>query len=152
MSHITIDTEKCVRCGDCADLCPVRVYSHTTPPCQNACPIGTDAEGYLSLIAQGDFEAALALNRRVNPLPLTVGRICSHPCESKCHRDQVDEPIAICSLKRFVGDVELQKGAHRAPARLPQTRADKVAVVGSGPAGLAAAQTLAAMGYPVTIF
>ena len=82
MSHITIDTEKCVRCGDCADLCPVRVYSHTTPPCQNACPIGTDAEGYLSLIAQGDFEAALALNRRVNPLPLTVGRICSHPCES----------------------------------------------------------------------
>jgi len=149
---ITIDTEKCVRCGDCARICPVRVYNRIVPPCQAACPIGTDAEGYLSLIVQGKFAEALALNRLVNPMPLTVGRICSHPCETKCHRGKVEEPIAICSLKRFVGDEEIRTGEHQSPAPAPRTHREKVAIVGSGPAGLAAAHSLALAGYPVTVF
>jgi NADH-quinone oxidoreductase subunit F len=108
-------------------------------------------QGYLSLIQQGRYQEALDLNRQVNPLPLTVGRVCTHPCESNCHRGTVDEPLAICSLKRFLGDEEL---AHP-PARQAQTATSgrrKVAVVGSGPAGLAAARDLAGLGYAVTIF
>jgi len=152
MTTIRLDVDRCVCCGDCAAICPVLVYRRVTPPCQAACPLGTDVEGYVSLIAQGKFAEALEVNRRVNPLPLTLGRVCTHPCETKCQRGAVDEPVAICQLKRFVGDRELAAGGRLAVARVAGTRPERVAIVGSGPAGLGAAQSLAAAGYGVTVF
>ena len=149
---IAIDANRCVCCGDCAAICPVSVYSQDPPPCQLACPINTDIQGYVSLVAQGKFAQALALNRQVNPLPLVCGHICTHPCEINCQRAQYNEPIAICSLKRFVGDYEREGNRYQPPGPLPKTRQDKVAIIGAGPAGLAAAYDLLRWGYPVTIF
>jgi NADPH-dependent glutamate synthase beta subunit-like oxidoreductase len=119
------------------------------PPCQAACPIHTDARGYISAIEKGDVETAIRINRQVNPLPAICGRICPRPCESVCRRGQVDEPIAIAMLKRFAADNA--KGRHllRKPDKFYNER---VAVIGSGPAGLAAAHDLALLGYGVTIF
>jgi len=152
MATIRLDVDRCVCCGDCAAICPVAVYRRIIPPCQTACPIGTDIEGYVSLIAQGKFAEALEVNRRVNPLPLTLGRVCTHPCETMCHRGMVDEPVAICQLKRFVGDQELLQGPRPPVNRSAGSRPERVAVVGSGPAGLGAAQVLATAGYGVTVF
>ena len=119
------------------------------PPCQAACPIHTDARGYISAIEKGDVETAIRINRQVNPLPSICGRICPRPCESVCRRGQVDEPIAIAMLKRFAADHT--KGLHlvQKPDKFYDER---VAVIGSGPAGLAAAHDLALLGYGVTIF
>ena len=149
MAKIKIDSEKCVGCGDCAFICPVFVYHREAPPCQLACPLDTDIQGYLSLIAQEKFADAYELVREVNPLPITTGRVCTRPCEYSCVRAEFDEPLAICSLKRFVTDYEwhLQKVL---PAR--RTKEERIAVIGSGPAGLAAAHDLAMLGYAVTVF
>lgn len=149
MAKILIDSEKCVFCGDCALICPVSVYNTQPPPCQIACPINTDVQGYLSLIAQGELTEAYEVVREVNPLPITCGRVCTRPCESKCNRAEIDEPIAICSLKRFVTDYERE---HKKPASAKRTKDEKVAIIGAGPAGLAAAHDLAKLGYGVTAF
>ena len=119
------------------------------PPCQAACPIHTDARGYISAIEKGDAETAIRINRMVNPLPAICGRICPRPCESVCRRGQIDEPIAIAALKRFAADNTKGLKLLRRPERLYD---EKVAVIGSGPAGLAAAHDLALLGYRVTIF
>jgi len=130
----------------------VLVYGEDTPPCQFNCPINTDVQGYLSLITQGKFEEALALNREVNPFPLICGRVCTHPCEAECIRAQYDEPVAICALKRFVGDYELRTERHQAQTPIAKTRSERVAIIGAGPAGLTAAHDLVKLGYPVTVF
>lgn len=120
------------------------------PPCKLACPILTDARDYIQLIAERKFAEAYDAVRRQNPLPGVCGRICTHPCEAACKRGQVDEPIAIAGLKRFSSDgpwSEAHQGA--APAEASGFR---VAVIGSGPAGLSAAHDLALMGHEVTIF
>ena len=120
------------------------------PPCQLACPILTDAREYIQLIAERRFEEAFASIRRLNPLPRVCGRICTHPCETACKRGQVDEPIAIPALKRFAADGPW-RGRYK--AIMPdKSTGHKVAVVGSGPAGLAAAHDLALLGHHVTIF
>ncbi|NWF52231.1 MAG: FAD-dependent oxidoreductase [Nitrospirae bacterium] len=123
--------------------------SKIIPPCQAACPIHTDVRGYISAIEKGDIEAAIKINRKVNPLPAVCGRICTRPCESVCRRGQVDEPVAIAWLKRFAADYT--KGI-----KIPQVREnnydEKVAVIGGGPAGLSSAYKLALYGYRVTIF
>ncbi|MBI2875996.1 MAG: FAD-dependent oxidoreductase [Candidatus Tectomicrobia bacterium] len=121
------------------------------PPCWAACPAGAKPHGYIALIAQGKFEQALSLFRKDNPLAGICGRVCPHPCERECERGKVDQPIAIAALKRFMADYELQHNPKR-PAPLPTTRTEKVAVVGSGPAGLIAAYHLRKMGYGVTLF
>jgi len=148
MAKITIDSEKCVCCGDCAFICPVFVYNREIPSCQLACPIGTDIQSYLSLIAQEKFAEAFEVLSAVNPLPVTTGRVCTKPCETECVRAGIDEPVAICSLKRFVTDYEPEL---KKPAPTCRTRAD-VAIIGAGPAGLAAAHDLAILGYGVTVF
>ena len=119
------------------------------PPCQAACPIHTDVRGYVSAIEKGDVETAIRINRQVNPLPAICGRICTRPCEDVCRRGQVDEPIAIASLKRFAADHT--KGL-KIIQRHENTYDEKVAVIGGGPAGLSAAYELSLLGYKVTIF
>jgi NADPH-dependent glutamate synthase beta subunit-like oxidoreductase/coenzyme F420-reducing hydrogenase delta subunit/ferredoxin len=120
------------------------------PPCKAACPILTDARDYIQLIAERKYEEAFVSIRKLNPLPRVCGRICTHPCEAACKRGQVEEPIAIAALKRFASDGPWAGGYKGV---LPGKRTGhKVAVVGSGPAGLAAAQDLALLGHDVTIF
>ena len=121
-------------------------------PCENTCPARCDAVGYTSLIAEGKYPEALNLIRLTMPLAGVCGRVCNHPCENMCKRGEIDEPIAISSLKRFASDWELQTGNMTPPTFLEKPKAERVAIVGAGPAGLNAAYHLGRRGYPVTIF
>ncbi|MDP3040963.1 MAG: electron transporter RnfB, partial [Deltaproteobacteria bacterium] len=77
-------------------------------PCQNACPADNNAWGYVTLISEGKFKEAIAVIKERNPFPQTMGRICFHPCETKCRREQAESPVAICALKRFAADYDLE--------------------------------------------
>ncbi len=118
-------------------------------PCKVTCPAGVNVHGYVALIRRGKFAEALQVILDRNPLPMICGRVCNHPCEEACLRGQIDEPVAIDALKRYVADNFLDQ------VPLPQVaerRPERVAVIGSGPGGLTAAHDLARLGYPVTIF
>jgi len=119
------------------------------PPCQAACPLRMEIREYVDLIAQGRMMEALKIIRDGNPFPSICAYVCTHPCEVACRRNQVDKPIAVRALKRFAvefgGDRMIQLEADT-------THTEKVAIVGSGPAGLAAAYYLRKLGYPATIF
>jgi NADPH-dependent glutamate synthase beta subunit-like oxidoreductase len=118
------------------------------PGCQAACPIGQDVRAYMRLIFEGRYREALEVIRDANPLPSVCGYVCHHPCERACMRGKVDDPLAIRSLKQFVADHD--DGNLTLPAR--ETLKDqKVAIIGSGPAALAAAYELAKKGYDVEI-
>lgn len=119
-------------------------------PCQLNCPARTDCQGYVGLIANGEFDSALKLIKETNPLPASIGRVCPHPCESACRRKNVEEPISIAQLKAFAADVNL-KGDAYIPECAPST-GKKVAVVGGGPAGLTIAQNLRKSGHEVSVF
>jgi NADPH-dependent glutamate synthase beta subunit-like oxidoreductase len=125
--------------------------SRPIPACWATCPMHVRAHGYIALIAQRKFKEALTLVRRDNPLPGVLGRICHHPCEGACERRRVDEPLAIAYLKRFVADYELKTDPVM-PSPAKRTRAEQVAILGSGPAGLNAAYHLVKQGYGVTVF
>ncbi|MBW2038595.1 MAG: NADH-quinone oxidoreductase subunit NuoF [Deltaproteobacteria bacterium] len=132
--------------------CPAVVCSALfKAPCQHACPIEQDVPGYLALIAAGRFDDALALIRQKNPFPGVCGRVCTHYCESKCRRGQLDEPIAISQLKRFPADFQ-RKRRIQTVTLISESREEKVAVIGSGPGGLTAAHDLAKRGYNVAVF
>jgi NADPH-dependent glutamate synthase beta subunit-like oxidoreductase/NAD-dependent dihydropyrimidine dehydrogenase PreA subunit len=137
-----------------ADLGPqvARIAKAGRAPCRTACPIGVNAQGYVALIAKGRHREALALVRDRNPLPGVCGRVCTHPCEAACRRGEVDEPVAICRLKRYAADLELSEKRPFAWPTPPVERGQRVAVVGSGPAGLAAAYELRRLGYRPTVF
>jgi DMSO reductase iron-sulfur subunit len=120
-------------------------------PCRLACPAGVNAEGYINLISEGNFKEAIALFRENNPFAGVLGRICTHPCEAECQRGKVDEPVAIRSLKRYMADYELGAGREK-ETPVEKTKEYRVAIIGSGPAGLACAYDLIKMGYPVTVF
>jgi NADH-quinone oxidoreductase subunit F len=130
-----------------AGVCPELVRA----PCQNACPAGVDVPGFVSLIGEKRFDEALALHRERNPLAAICSRVCFHPCESKCRRSTLDDPLSIRSLKRYM--VEQEK-AFNLPAMIKDGAnvKRKVAVVGAGPAGLSCAYFLARLGYRPTIF
>ncbi len=173
-------TADCTSCGECVKVCPVSVpdpfnqYLSTRtaihkafpqaipsdytidrqgkPPCMEACPIHQNAAGYISLIAAGRFSEAAALIRRRNPLPFICGRVCYAPCEEACSRDNVDEPVAIRGLKRFAMDWERDHGPEPVPDPPEHEYAERVAVIGSGPAGLTCAFDLARAGYKVSVF
>src|ERR1700686_3134495 len=131
-----------------------RDWLNSNFPCMMACPAGTNAGRYVSLIADGQFEEAYRWARDPNPMASICGRVCAHPCETACRRGAIDKPIAIRALKRFLTERYGPESRHpceprrRATERLPY----RVAIVGSGPVGLSAAHDLALMGYSVTIF
>jgi NADPH-dependent glutamate synthase beta subunit-like oxidoreductase/2,4-dienoyl-CoA reductase-like NADH-dependent reductase (Old Yellow Enzyme family) len=121
------------------------------PPCEAACPAGMDIQNYAIMISRGRFEEALAKIRITTPLYGILGRVCHRPCETVCNRGQLDQPVAINDLKRFVADYERSNGG-RAVEPAPRTKKETIAVIGSGPAGLSAAYDLVKMGYGVTVF
>jgi NADPH-dependent glutamate synthase beta subunit-like oxidoreductase/NAD-dependent dihydropyrimidine dehydrogenase PreA subunit len=129
-------------------------WLNTNFPCMMACPAHTNAGRYVSLIAEGRFEEAYRFARDPNPLASICGRVCAHPCEAACRRGEIDKPISIRALKRFLTERYGPESKH--PGGLRPTPAGKlpfkVAVVGGGPVGLSAAHDLALMGYAVTIF
>jgi len=129
--------------------CPASVCSALfTSPCQNTCPVGMDAPAYIALIRANRLDDAYKVLLRTNPFPSICGRVCDHQCQGKCRRGQLDEPIAIKHLKRYITD----NGARPTVEPVPVTRKERIAVVGGGPAGLTAARGLARRGYSVTVF
>jgi len=174
-----VDIKKCNGCAECERVCPVEIPSEFNlrlakrkatyrpfpqavpnfftidkrgaPPCRTACPAGVDAQGYVALISQGKFKEALEVFRRTQPFAGVCGRVCTHPCEADCERGKVDEPIAVRYLKRFMADYELKVGRAKV-APVERMKQERVAIIGSGPAGLSCAYDLVRMGYGVTVF
>ncbi|HEY3286082.1 MAG TPA: NAD(P)-binding protein [Gemmatimonadaceae bacterium] len=124
-------------------------YHDRVAPCNARCPVGIDIEGYMNLLREGRVDEARDLLLTENPLPAVTGRVCHHPCENACNRHALDGAVAIHAVERMLGDL-----AHQRPAPVVRgtPRAERVAVVGSGPAGLACGYHLARLGYGVTIF
>ena len=174
-----VDEDKCTGCGECSKVCPVEMVNEFelglgkrkaifrpfpqavpnvftiekkgTPRCRATCPAGVNVEGYVALIAQRKFKEAYELIRQRVPFPGVLGRVCFHPCENECERGDVDKPIAICALKRFVADY-MMKQPQEKPASTPKKYTEKIAIIGAGPAGLSVAHELVRAGYPVTVF
>lgn len=118
-------------------------------PCSLACPAGTDCQGYVKQIAQGDYHKAMQIVKEKLPLPASIGRVCPHPCEMQCRRGLVEAPISIAFLKAFAADRDLERDTYR--AQCAPDSGKRVAVVGGGPAGLTAAYFLRRKGHAVTV-
>ena len=172
-----IDRTKCTGCGECAAICPVTLsnefdrglstkkaafkrYPQAVPgtfaiekldraPCVTTCPANITVQGYVQLIKMGKYEEAVRLIMQDLPMPGVLGRVCPHPCETACRRQEVDEPIAICNLKRYAAD---QVDLATLPIPEVPKKDGKVAIIGSGPAGLSCAYQLARRGYEVDDF
>jgi len=124
-------------------------YLDRLPPCNDACPAGENVQGWLFHAESGDYEAAWRRLTDDNPLPAVMGRVCYHPCEGACNRGQLDAPVGINTVERFLGDEALRRGWRFTP---PENKSGKrVLVVGAGPSGLSAAYQLARLGHAVTI-
>ena len=126
-----------------------------TAPCKAACPAHIPVQGYLKLAAQGRYTEALELIKTENPFPAVCGRICNKRCEAECTRGDVDEAVAIDEVKRFIADHDMREATRFVPKMVNQIGrpyAEKIAVIGAGPAGMSCAYYLAQKGYPVTVF
>ena len=168
-----VDQEKCDECGKCITVCPIHMYDdyneglewrtavdffdsgasyynifkEDMPVCQRTCPINLDIRTYVGYIADGKYAESLATIRKRLPFPLSIGRVCPHPCEGECNRQYKDEPISICFLKRFVADHEINSGAEPKLELPAETFSEKIAILGGGPSGLTCAYHLALLGY-----
>ncbi|MFC1986528.1 NADH-quinone oxidoreductase subunit NuoF [Chloroflexota bacterium] len=132
--------------------CPAAVCDDLMiSPCQHTCPVGINIPKYVAHIADGEYREAIDTIRERNPFPAICGRICHHPCELRCRRGELDDPVAIRELKRFAADWYF-KYVMEDPEPFPIKQSQRVAVVGAGPTGLACAYYLAQTGYPVTVF
>jgi len=156
----TLAASGCKFCTACVAVCPTGalVDKPVKPagrkvdlvPCKSACPAAIDVPGYLRLIAQGKADEAHAVIREKVPLAGVLGRVCSHPCETACRRGEINEPVAVCALKRYAAD--RQKGLWQEQSRVACDSGKKVAVIGAGPAGLTASFYLRKQGHAVTLF
>jgi NADPH-dependent glutamate synthase beta subunit-like oxidoreductase len=146
---VLLDQEKCTGCNAVAGKSGAEKQG--TAPCKVECPAHNDIQGMVSLAAKGKYREALRLLKETSPFPSVCGRVCHHPCESNCNRKEVDDPVGVQSIERFLADQDIGGGKSYAPS-VKETRKEKIAVVGSGPAGLSAAYFLARDGYPVTVF
>jgi NADPH-dependent glutamate synthase beta subunit-like oxidoreductase len=176
-----VDMEKCTDCKECIRVCPIHMYDdfnesvgfrtaidyfnpetakwgeynifkEDMPICQATCPANLNIRSYAALIADGKYTESLAVIRQRLPFALSIGRVCPHPCEDACNRGYVDEPIAICALKRFVADYEMHNKIDP-PVEVPDDfHPEKVAIIGAGPAGLSCAFFLAKAGYHSVVF
>ena len=136
-------TQKYCRAGVCSDL--------FLSPCENACPAGVNVPGYIALIAAGRVKDAYNLIRQENPFPSVCGRVCTHPCESRCRRAQLDDPIAIMDLKRYAAD-EAMKDTSPFTDIISRKTNKSVGIIGAGPSGLTCAYYLGRKGYDVTVY
>ncbi|OGP72620.1 MAG: hypothetical protein A2V86_04225 [Deltaproteobacteria bacterium RBG_16_49_23] len=146
---VLVNEEKCNGCDAVAGKSGVE--KQQTSPCKTECPAHIDVQGYVNLAAKGEFEEALQLIKLANPFPSICGRVCHHPCESGCNRDQIDEPVGIRSIERFLADLDM-KADRRYMPEIKSKKKEKVAIIGSGPAGMTCAYYLAQEGYRVTVF
>jgi len=143
------DIDKCDGCDAVAGTSGAE--KQDTSPCKVECPAHINVQGYVNLAAKGKFREALELIKLSNPFPTITGRVCPHPCEPACSRKEIDAPVAINGIERYIGDLDLAADKRYMP-RIKDQKEDKVAIVGSGPAGLSCAYYLAQEGYQVTIF
>ena len=195
-----VDPEKCVACGQCAEVCPAgaaklgqklctkdgpivypkqvlpdetkwgpemwnenyrddnpsaNCYDTGTAPCKSNCPAHIAVQGYIRMAAEGRYMDALKLIKKENPFPAVCGHICNRRCEQACTRGSVDHAVAIDEIKKFIAEQELHADKRYVPKMLNQRNipfAEKIAVIGAGPSGMACAYYLAEKGYPVTVF
>jgi NADPH-dependent glutamate synthase beta subunit-like oxidoreductase len=146
---VLLDSDKCTGCNAVPEKSGAE--KQDTSPCKAECPAHIDVQGYVNLAAKGKFQRALELIKEASPFPSICGRVCPHPCETACNRGGIDTPVANHAIERFVADLDLKAATHYMP-EIKDKKADKVAIIGSGPAGLTCAYYLAQEGYQVTIF
>jgi NADPH-dependent glutamate synthase beta subunit-like oxidoreductase len=143
------DNDKCTGCNAVEGKSGAE--KQDTTACKVECPAHINVQGYVNLAAQGKFRRALELIKLSNPFPSICGRVCLYPCEAACSRGEIDAPVATHAIERYVGDLDLNADTRYVP-KIKDQKEDKVAIVGSGPAGLTCAYYLAQEGYEVTIF
>jgi len=174
-----VDIDKCTSCGECQKVCPVELdsefdaglqkrraafklypqgmpsaYAITkrgTAPCKATCPAHVSVQGFIALMTRGKYRQALELFKQAHPFPGICGRVCHHPCEGVCSRGNADQPLSIQYLHRFLADMDAASEHPYVPTKKDPKEA-KIAVIGSGPAGLSCAYFLAVEGYRVTVF
>jgi len=151
----------CKFCRACVEVCPSGALvdkeewtqenkKDVLIPCQHGCPAGTDIPRYVRLIAEGRYQDSLAVIRSKFPFPYSLGLVCNHPCEDECSRTDVNEPISIRELKRFVS--ERDDGSWKKKLKINKPTGKKIAIIGAGPSGLTAAWFLKLKGHDVTVF
>ncbi len=151
----------CKFCRACVEVCPSGALTDKKPadekdrektliPCKSNCPAGTDIPRYVKLIAEGRFQDSIEVIRQKLPFPLVLGLVCHHPCEEACSRCDINEPISIRELKRFVAENDTRRW--KSKVKVSSDTGKKVAIVGAGPAGLTAAWFLRKQGHAITVF